>query len=219
MTKGSFMDLQHTHILEYLAANNYEEVDTFSFYRKIFPAGLLEAKGGSSGKPNGILVIKDDHGKAVTHFAISDELEELTNQIGKSHVVLAPIAYYGQGLTGRNAGTLHALTINVELSSLVELERLLQLITESVVLKATYFVIAGTKLQLYYIYEDGQELSGTVQKDILQQKANLIEKLNEFLQLQIPIKTSPLAQSLPMVGSMDSTSKFKVRAYAVKFKK
>lgn len=213
------MDLQHTHILEYLAANHYEEVDTLTFYRKIFPTGLLEKVGESSGKPNGILVIKDDHGKAVAHFAISDGLEELSAQIGKSGVVLAPIAYYGQGLTGRNAGTLHALTINVELSSLVELERLLQLITESVVLKATYFVIAGTKLQLYYIYEDGQELTGPIQKQILQQKSNLIEKLNEFLQLQIPIKVSPLAQSLPMVGSMDGLSKFQVRAYAVKFKK
>lgn len=213
------MDLQHTHILEYLKANHYEEVDTFTFYRKIFPAGLLEAAGGSDGKPNGILVIKDDHGKAVAHFAVSDGLEELTAQVGKPGAVLAPIAYYGQGLTGRNAGTLHAMTINVELSSLAELERLLQLLTESVVLKATYFVIAGTRLQLYYVYEDGQELTGPVQKEILQQKGNLIEKLNEFLQLQIPIKTSPLAQSLPMVGSLDTLSKFQVRAYAVKFKK
>lgn len=100
-------------LLQYVENQHYEEVDAKTFYRKIFPEGILEKEGGSEGKPNGILVTKDVSGKPTGHSAISDELNEILNLDHNAKAVMAPISYYGQSLTGRNGGGLHALTITV----------------------------------------------------------------------------------------------------------
>lgn len=205
-------------LLQYVESQNYQEVDAYSFYRKIFPKGILEKEGGSEGKPNGILVTKDTSGKPTGHSAISDELNEILNLGADVEGVMAPISYYGQNLTGRNGGVLHALTITVPVQSVSEMERLLDIQTQSVLLKATYFVIAESSVQLYYVYEIEVDLTGQAQKEVLAQKQLLIDRLNELLQLVKPIKMTPLADRLPIVGSVSGAQRLPVRAFQVKLK-
>lgn len=38
-------------LLQYIESENYQEIDAKTFYRKIFPEGILEKEGGSEGKP------------------------------------------------------------------------------------------------------------------------------------------------------------------------
>ena len=75
-------------LLQYVENQHYEEVDAKTFYRKIFPEGILEKEGGSEGKPNGILVTKDVSGKPTGHSAISDELNEMAKLADKNHVII-----------------------------------------------------------------------------------------------------------------------------------
>lgn len=205
-------------LLHYVESQDYQEIDAKTFYRKIFPEGILEKEGGSEGKPNGILVTKDASGKPTGHSAISDELNEILNLAPDSDAVMAPISYYGQNLTGRNGGVLHALTITVPIQSVTELERLLAIMTQSVLLKATYFVVTASSVQLYYVYEEGVDLTGEAQKELIAQKQLLIDRLNELLQLAKPIAMTPLADRLPIVGTVSGVEHLPVRAFQVKFK-
>ena len=92
-------------------------------------------------------------------------MNEILNLDPDSEAVMAPISYYGQNLTGRNGGVLHALTITVPVQRVAELERLLAILTQSVFLKATYFVLTGESIQLYYVYEEGVAMTGRRPKD------------------------------------------------------
>lgn len=205
-------------LLEYVECQNYQEVDAKTFYRKIFPEGILEKEGGSEGKPNGILVIKDASGKPTGHSAISDELNEFLNLDQNAEAVMAPILYYGQNLTGRNGGVLHALTITVPIQSVDELERLLAILTQSVLLKATYFVITATSVQLYYVYETGVDMTAEAQKELMAQKQVLIDRFNALLNLAKPIAMTTLADRLPIVGTVSGVQHLPVRAFQVKLK-
>mgnify|MGYP000169966512 CR=1 FL=1 len=113
------------------------------FIEKSSLKAYSKKRGGSEGKPNGILVTKDASGKPTGHSAISDELNEILNLDPDSEAVMAPISYYGQNLTGRNGGVLHALTITVPVQRVAELERLLAILTQSVFLKAYVFRTYG----------------------------------------------------------------------------
>lgn len=205
-------------LLQYIESENYQEIDAKTFYRKIFPEGILEKEGGSEGKPNGILVTKDASGKPTGHSAISDELNEVLNLAPDSEAVMAPISYYGQNLTGRNGGVLHALTITVPVHSVAELERLLAILTQSVFLKATYFVLTGESIQLYYVYEEGVAMTGEAQKELLAQKQVLIDRFNELLGLAKSIAMTPLADRLPIIGTVSGKDRLTVRAFQVKLK-
>ncbi|MDY3973249.1 hypothetical protein [uncultured Veillonella sp.] len=205
-------------LANYVENLSYDEISAQEFYRHIFPEGVLGTLDGTDGKPLGILVFKDANGKAVNHVAIADDLEALTSQVGQAHRVLAPIAYFGDSELGGKASFLRALTVDIEITSIDELKRVLLLLVDTVPLNSTFFVLTGNHIQIYYLYKEGRELTGSAQKDLLEQKKQLINKYNESLQLTQPIKVTPLAQTLPMVGSLQESAQDEVKAYRLDIK-
>lgn len=73
-------------------------------------------------------------------------------------------------------------------------------------------------VQLYYVYEEGVAMTGEAQKELIAQKQLLIDRLNELLQLAKPLAMTPLADRLPIIGTISGKDRLPVRAFQVKLK-
>ncbi|MBE6080108.1 MAG: hypothetical protein E7204_04595 [Veillonella sp.] len=68
------------------------------------------------------------------------------------------------------------------------------------------------------MYESGVEMTGEAQKELIAQKQVLINRFNELLGLINPIAMTPLADRLPIVGTVSGKDRLPVRAFQVKLK-
>lgn len=150
--------------------------DTYSFYRKLFPEGFLQADGGhEDGKPNVIVV--EDTGidvpvagktardgspvcKRVMHrYTVHDDLELLEELRDRSidkntFMFLSPISYYGKSRDHRNARYLHAFMIDLDYVGDMQLENLLHQMKRGVIPHANALVSSGTGLHVVYRLND-----------------------------------------------------------------
>ena len=104
--------------LSWIQEKGYQEVKPLDFYRELFPVGSFEEKGqqfkrNQGGKPNGILV-KLGISKGRKQRIITDDLEELKNNIGDENVILSPISYEGKTRRTINARYLYAFTFDLD---------------------------------------------------------------------------------------------------------
>lgn len=145
----------------------FDEVEPRDFYRGIFPAGELEARGEYiQGKYTGIIVAitkgwKADGRRKVYRYTLTDDLDAVDTAIDSDDFCLcSPLSYAGKKRTAENARMLYAIAVDVdkvriERGRAVGLESLWErhIIEKKRIPKPTYIVSSGTGLHLYYVLE------------------------------------------------------------------
>jgi hypothetical protein len=192
----------------------FEPVEPMIFYREIFPEGELdEFEAMTKGKYTGIALEiekkKNDKGKPIKRYTVTDELDEIDRLMSSKHFcVLAPISYIGKSRKSENARIMYALC--VELDNLIAedgLERLINQWSERVdwIPRPTYTVASGTGLHLYYLFEKGIPLFPNVVKELMKYKRELTEKIwNRHVTTDTgeKIQQESIFQPFRMVGTL-----------------
>ena len=130
-----------------------EEVNTFDFYRDLFPVGTFERKGHlEDNKPNGILIEFNDDGKAKRE-TVTDELESLCKP-RKGFTIFSPISYYGYQRSGVNARFIYAMAFDLDGVGMPQIRDLLHQMKNDVIPTATYIANSGNGLHLYYVFKE-----------------------------------------------------------------
>ena len=147
---------KNAHLGKYL-----EPVESFEFYREIFPEGSFERRGHfEDAKGNGIaLVVPPKNGVALEiqgdgkahRHVITDELKELEDIKDTEFTIMSPISYFGRKRNGKNARYLYAMVFDLDGVGMPQLRDTLHQMNKDIIPKATFVVNSGTGLHLYYV--------------------------------------------------------------------
>ena len=153
--------------------SRYSEVDPLIFYRELFPAGSFEEQGSLTGKHNGVLVAVDDTGIGKQRL-IFDDLETLKEYQGIPNVIMSPIGYFGRRRTSKNASAIYAMVFDLDGQNMQELkDTLYQMYETCLIPPATYIVLSGHGLHLYYVFEEPIAMKPYIQRELNKLKAGL----------------------------------------------
>jgi len=161
----------YTQKLQWFRDEGFEEVEPLEFYRELFPQGTFEDKGIFSGKPNGILVQVKERGE---HKVITDDLEGIRESLGQENVIMSPISYFGKRRLTKNASLLHAVAFDLDGQGMKELINVIhQMKTidplwdgRTFLPKATYVVLSGHGLHLYYFLEEPLPMKAYIRREV-----------------------------------------------------
>mgnify|MGYP001336562082 FL=1 len=146
--------------VKWFKERGYEEVDPLDFYRDLFPLGTFEnaedydlRRNTGKGKPNGIMV-RLNVMKGRKQRLIFDDLDTIKNEMGNEDVILSPIGYFGWTRKNENARYLYALTFDLDGQGIPQLRDTLHQMNHDFIPKATYVILSGHGVHLYYFFED-----------------------------------------------------------------
>lgn len=211
----------YTQKLNWFKEQGFEEVKPLDFYRELFPLGSFEKKGKYTGKPNGILIQIKERGE---HKIITDELDGIKECLGQENVIMSAISYFGRRRLTKNASFLHALVFDLDGQGMRELKNVIhQMRTidplwdgQTFLPKATYIVLSGHGLHLYYVLEKPVPMKPYIRKEIDKIKKGLTLRIwNDYCTtLWDNIQFQPLTQGFRIVGSASKMGKkYPVRAF------
>lgn len=206
----------YTAKLKHLRAN-YQEVKPLDFYRDIFPTGSFDPCGKYEGKANGILIkLPGKSGEKIKHRHVFDDLQEIKSFQGEENVIMSPIGYYGKRRTSRNASWIYALVFDLDGQELGEMtDTLHQMYTVSVIPPATYVVLSGHGLHLYYVFDEPVAMKSYVQRELNKLKTGLTKLIwNRYTSTLEKQQFQPITQGFRVVGSQSKLGKrYPVRAF------
>lgn len=211
----------YTQKLQWFRDEGFEEVEPLEFYRELFPEGTFEEKGIFSGKPNGILVQVKERGE---HKVITDDLEGIRESLGQENVIMSPISYFGKRRLTKNASLLHAVAFDLDGQGMKELINVIhQMKTidplwdgRTFLPKATYVVLSGHGLHLYYFLEEPLPMKAYIRREVDKIKKGLTLRIwNDYCtKLWDNIQFQPITQGFRIVGSASKMgAKYPVRAF------
>ncbi|SUP79484.1 hypothetical protein [Veillonella criceti] len=207
--------------VKWFKEHEYEEVKPLEFYRDLFPIGTFEKEkdydlehNTGKGKPNGIMVrlnVKEGRKQRL----IFDDLETIEYEIGNENVILSPIGYFGRSRKNENAKLLYAMVFDLDGQEMEQLRDTLHQMKKFIP-KATYVVLSGHGLHLYYVFKEPIRLNQHVVRELNKLKTGLTKRIwNSYTSLVDP-QFQPIAQGFRMVGSASKLGKrYPVRAYRV----
>ena len=104
---------------KFLKDRGFKEVDSFTFYRDLFPEGSLQKKGehldeNHSIKGNIIGIQISKAKKRSKSFVITDDLEGIKYVTDVSFGLIAPVNYFGKNRVSKNARFLFAFVIDLD---------------------------------------------------------------------------------------------------------
>lgn len=206
--------------VKWFKERGYEEVDPLDFYRDLFPLGTFEnaedydlRRNTGKGKPNGIMV-RLNVMKGRKQRLIFDDLDTIKNEMGNEDVILSPIGYFGWTRKNENARYLYALTFDLDGQGIPQLRDTLHQMNHDFIPKATYVILSGHGVHLYYFFEDPIRLNLHVVRELNKLKTGLTKRIwNSYTSL-VDTQFQPIAQGFRMVGSASKLGKrYPVRAY------
>lgn len=136
----------------------------YDFYRDVFPAGFLQAKGepNGDGRPNGIALEVMDctyvgpdgrERRSVRRATVTDDLDAVETFRNSPCAFMAPVSYFGKARSGDNARFLHAFAIDLDGVGVRQLRELLHQMDMGHLPMANYIVNSGTGVHVYYLLE------------------------------------------------------------------
>ena len=138
----------------------HDEIAPKEFYRAIFPAGELEAKGlQEDGKYNAIALellppSPENNRAPARRCFVHDGLESLDELLKSDNFILiSPISYAGKSRSSVNARFIYALAIDLDgITDIGKLRNLFHQMSEEIgyLPEPTYIVWSGTGVHLYY---------------------------------------------------------------------
>lgn len=208
--------------VQWFRDKNYEEISPMNFYREIFPLGTFEKAKNydlktniGKGKPNGIMVRLNVE-KGRKQRLIFDDLDEIKKEMGNENVILSPIGYYGRTRRNENAKVLYALTFDLDGQDIPQMRDTLHQMNTGFIPKATYVVLSGHGLHLYYVFKEPIQLNEHIVRELNKLKTGLTIRIWNTYTSVIDPQHQPVAQGFRMVGSASKMGKrYPVRAYRV----
>lgn len=213
----------YTQKLNWFREQGFEEILPLDFYRELFPIGTFEKQRDlRSGKPNGILVEVSEKGGF--HKIITDDLDGIRECLGKENVIMSPISYYGKRRLTKNASLLHAIVFDLDGQGMRELINVIHQMStidplwngRTFLPKATYVILSGHGLHLYYVLEKPIPMKPYIRKEIDKIKKGLTLRIwNDYCtKLWDNIQFQPITQGFRIVGSASKMGeKYPVRAF------
>lgn len=217
-----------------------DEVTPYEFYRFLFPKGSFEEKGKQiDGKYNGIArVITNDYymdylGKEkrnIKRYIITDELAMIMEIIATNKdefVVFPPVGYAGKKATQENARELYALAFDLDGINIQEfgektngMQRLFRKIELGILPEPTFFVMSGTGLHLYFVFEKPVKMYPNYIQELTKLKNRLTLKFwyGDISYLDSKVQIEPVLQPFRAVGTATKIGT-KVRAFSFSQKK
>lgn len=198
-----------------LLRERYLEVEPLAFYRELFPEGEFEACKQLTGKPNGILINLNEEGKGL-QWLIFDDLKRIKDYQRIDNVIMSPISYYGKSRTSKNASKIYAMVIDLDGQGLSQLKDTIhQMYTVSLIPPATYLILSGHGLHLYYVFDEPIPMKPHIQKELNKLKNGITKMVwNSYTSTIKKPQKQPITQGFRMVGSLSKLGKrYPVRAF------
>ena len=193
-----------------------EQVESFDFYREIFPEGSFERKGiyddrkpngiavslpGRGGSVNGIALEIEGDGKA-RRYIITDDLKKLDELKETDFTIMAPISYFGRKRSGKFARFIYALVFDLDGVGMPQLRDVLHQMNKGILPKATFVVNSGTGLHLYYVLTEPIPMYPQNQHYLKELKYSLTRQIwNRFTSTIRQPQMQGLMQGFRVVGS------------------
>ena len=170
--------------IDYFFEKGYEEIQSLEFYRDIFPVGSFErTRYQSDGKPNGLLFAKanNERDKNIIEL-VFDYLMTIEQFQGQEDVIMSIIGYSGKHRTKKNAYHLYGFTVDLDgQEEFAKFRDTLYQMQEDVIPPATYTVLSGHGLHLYYIFNKPIGLTPKMTEAVQRVKDGLTELVwNDF---------------------------------------
>ncbi len=140
----------------------------------------------------------------VLHDLVHDDLSELQMAFGKRTARMAPIGYFGDKFTSKNAHMLYSITLDLDGVGIEQLKNLLYGFDHGGYVRPTYVVNSGYGLHLYYLLEEPIPLYDYVKAPITYLKEKLIDQIwNELTsKIRDHKDAQPWHEDFRMVGSL-----------------
>lgn len=175
----------------------YHTVTPGEFYRTIFPAGELAARGEyTRGKYTGIIVAvtkeKKKNGKTkVKRYSLTDDLGKVEDAIASNDFcICAPLSYAGRERTAKNARFAYAIAVDVDMLKTqgVEAVGLAELMaqtqrkmwatsTHNILPVPTFVVCSGSGVHLYYVLKKPVPLYNEYAEELQALKRDLTRRI------------------------------------------
>lgn len=197
----------------------FEEIESYEFYRFLFPEGTLQSEGVHfDNKPNAYLITLDKNNKPKRKLVLDDltVIDECINEYPT--VFMSPVGFFGRRNTLSNARYAYALTFDIDYVSFLNLQNIIHQATKiDYIPKPTVIVNSGTGVHLYYIFEEPIPLFYTNQMLLKEMKRRLTDKIwnadtssSKYKQYQ------GITQGFRNIGSQTKLGKdYRVKAYWV----
>lgn len=199
--------------------NLLEAVEPYAFYREIFPIGAFQPKGcyeDERGNGIGLAIGSDADGdRRVTHYIVTDELDELKELQQAEFALMSPVSYYGRRRIGKNARYLYAVVFDLDGVEMPQLRDVFYQMHKDVIPTATFVVNSGTGLHLYYVLTEPVPMYPYNQKCLKDMKYALIRRIwNNYTSTIKSPQMQGVLQGFRVVGSPSKLGRdFPVRAY------
>lgn len=225
MTRGGSMEQQlkqqrklYREKNEYLG-NVLEAVSPIEFYRELFPEGSFERRGrydDERGNGIGLIINTDGAERRATRLIVFDELDELKQLQKSKFAILAPVSYFGQRRTGRNAHLLYAMAFDLDGVGMPQLRDVIHQSNKEIIPQPTFIVNSGNGLHLYYVFKEPLPMYPHNQQCLRELKEALTRNViwNNYTSTLREKQYQGIMQAFRVVGSQSKLGqRFPVKAY------
>lgn len=195
---------------DFILNKGFSLVNSFEFYRDLFPLGSLQNKDESFNNKGNIVGISIDKNERKNNkrFIIFDDFENLDNLVNVPFGLIAPVNYFGKNRSSDNARFLFAIAIDIDYVVEKNIRDLFFQIKNGLHAMPTYVVNSGRGLHLYYFLKEPIPLYKHYQKTLREFKEAMIERLwNDYTSSKKEKDMTGVLQGFRTVGSFSKLGK------------
>ena len=197
----------------------YEKVDSYDYYRDMFPENSFEIPNDLTCRPNGIINVINDKEQRGRSYArmIFDDLQEIENNLDKKTVVVSPVGYSGKRKRSKLAYQIFGMIFDLDDVGIHQLNDLLYQMENGVLPYATYLVNSGTGIHVVYLFETPIPAMAQYYDSLNALKAELSDLIwNKYTSRENKKQFQGIFQSFRVVGSPTKLGPdYRVSAYRI----
>ena len=197
----------------------YKRVDSYDYYRDMFPENSFEIPHDLTCRPNGIINIINDEEQRGRSYArmIFDDLKEIENNLDKKTVVVSPIGYSGKRKRSKLAYQIFGMIFDLDDVGVHQLNSLLFQMENGILPFATYLVNSGTGIHVVYLFETPIPAMAQYYDSLNTLKEELSELIwNKYTSRESKKQFQGIFQSFRAVGSPTKLGPdYRVSAYRI----
>lgn len=197
----------------------YKRVDSYDYYRDMFPENSFEIPHDLTCRPNGIINIINDEEQRGRSYArmIFDDLKEIENNLDKKTVVVSPVGYSGKRKRSKLAYQIFGMIFDLDDVGVHQLNSLLFQMENGILPFATYLVNSGTGIHVVYLFETPIPAMAQYYDSLNTLKEELSELIwNKYTSRESKKQFQGIFQSFRAVGSPTKLGPdYRVSAYRI----
>lgn len=214
-------------LINYMS-ENYDEVDGVDFYNEIFPNNQTSGVYDDNDYvPNGIYMYSindvEKKRKMSRRIMLNDTWSHDYNEYvyDNEFALCSGLSFRGRANRLENAQRLHALIFDLDKVTINELLNLIKRMGQPPAFRtlpqATYLVVSGTGLHIYYLLDEPVDLYPNIKIQMKALKYDLTFRAWDFkgTTLEKVVQFQSISQGYRMVGSLNNKYDLRIRAFRV----